>query len=389
MDIFRELGEEIVTEWEASKWNSLALPSIASKALGSLRLQSWSVSELIDMLLSQAALPKQFNATRTHFGQPPVTVFSHPQFFIDLYFWANADPTIHNHHFSGAFTVLHGTSLHTTYSFQSSLEHGPFIAAGQLRGESIELLKRGDVRPIMIGDALIHRLLHVDCPSISLVVRTTSSTGPYHQYYMPSLRADSLHLAEVTLRRTELLEFLRRTQCDSYLPRLQLAVRDIPPEAVFQILSDHVKDTRDVRTAKEVLQSSSAFPQELLAAIVAALEEVALRDYIMKKRSEGANNQVRFLWSALLGAHSRLAFLKIIADYFQTSEAARLAGQLLGEILAPDGESSAREVIAVLVESGSLSKATQRLQDEFSCGPEVLELATRLAGSALLRTVMG
>ena len=109
----------------------------------------------------------------------------------------------------------------------------------------------------------------------------------------------------------------------------------------------------------------------------------------MKKRSEGANNQVRFLWSALLGAHSRLAFLKIIADYFQTSEAARLAGQLLGEILAPDGESSAREVIAVLVESGSLSKATQRLQDEFSCGPEVLELATRLAGSALLRTVMG
>jgi hypothetical protein len=46
------------------------------------------------------------------FGDPPITLFVGPRFYIDVYYWLDSTTAIHEHGFSGAFQVLHGASVH-------------------------------------------------------------------------------------------------------------------------------------------------------------------------------------------------------------------------------------------------------------------------------------
>ena len=117
MKVFSELGLSVEEAWREANYSETAFPEIASKALADARLREkvtpW---EIIRWLASEPQLPRQPDI-EAMFGNPPITLFCGPRFYIDIYFWVDGTTEIHQHGFAGAFQVLVGSSLHSRYSF--------------------------------------------------------------------------------------------------------------------------------------------------------------------------------------------------------------------------------------------------------------------------------
>lgn len=106
------------------------------------------------------------------FGQPPVVVASCGEVILQLLWWWDADTSVHDHGFEGAFLVLDGRSVHWTR---------PHGGEGPSPG-SVEVLTPGAVRAIREGPSSTHVVVHVARPTLTLVLRTRGISGLQRRY---------------------------------------------------------------------------------------------------------------------------------------------------------------------------------------------------------------
>ena len=135
-------------------------------------------TRFITDLVIGSDLPSQVNL-RSKFGQPPLTVFRSQKFYIEALFWFPSRTSIHGHGFCGAFKVLQGTSLQTTYNFHERISYDELLKAGDLELQNIQLLCPGDIFKIQPLERFVHCVVHLGSPSLTLVVRS---------YGLPSMR---------------------------------------------------------------------------------------------------------------------------------------------------------------------------------------------------------
>jgi hypothetical protein len=98
--------------------------------------------------------------------------YRHGRFYIEVLYWMHSTTTIHEHAFSGAFALLHGSSVQTTYAFEEHERVNPGLRIGHLVPLQVDLLSAGDVVPIRAGRGLIHAVFHLEDPTVSVVART-------------------------------------------------------------------------------------------------------------------------------------------------------------------------------------------------------------------------
>src|SRR5688572_18112211 len=127
MQPFAELGALIEGRWRDANYNEAYFPNIAAQALLesdlTARVDPW---EIIRWVHTTPNLPRQQDP-RANFGDPPITLFVGPRFYIDVYYWLDGTTTLHQHAFSGAFQVLLGSSVHSTYRFEKIKEINPHL----------------------------------------------------------------------------------------------------------------------------------------------------------------------------------------------------------------------------------------------------------------------
>lgn len=212
LDTLHRLGLQVLREWRAAEREPGAFAPLAERALRQhiaalvAPAHAWA-----DALARAPALPKQ--NLRTTFGEPPVTVFLRAGVQVDVYFWLSPLTAIHDHGFSGAFGVLHGVSLHTTFRFDSEQPEDAAVRQGRLERREAELLHAGEVRAIAGVQRLIHQVAHLSHPSVSVCVRTTRDVGAPRQrvYLAPGLAIVSdLHLPGRARRQLDLAGMLAR-----------------------------------------------------------------------------------------------------------------------------------------------------------------------------------
>ena len=149
MELFERLGTEIEDSWRVQNYNEDVFPQIAAEALKRADLSSKvSAWEVIEWTLGQSLLPPQMDPG-AHFGNPPITLFVAPRFYIDVYFWLEGTTQIHQHSFCGAFQVLLGSSIHSWYEFERTESVNTYLETGEMSLKVCELLKVGDVQPIV------------------------------------------------------------------------------------------------------------------------------------------------------------------------------------------------------------------------------------------------
>ena len=77
-----------------------------------------------------------------------------------------------------------------------------------------ELLKRGDVRPIVPGKEFIHALFHLERPSTTIAVRTYGApqAQPQYSYRKPHLAVDPFFREETLTKKLQTVSLLLNTQ---------------------------------------------------------------------------------------------------------------------------------------------------------------------------------
>ena len=187
MNPFRTLIRRAEREWTRTRNKLAAFPETAARLL---REFEYDLSQdQLDRWLAQwfreaGGLPEQVNLHNT-FGQPPITLFNNGRLVVDLYLWVAADTTIHSHGFRGAFRVLHGHSLQETYAVKVSRRIAPGVLECGLGVPQMSLLEPGDVRVILPGGKLTHRVVHLERPTVTLCVKTINEAGLHQWDYYP------------------------------------------------------------------------------------------------------------------------------------------------------------------------------------------------------------
>jgi hypothetical protein len=152
------------------------------------------------------------------YGQPPLTLYNSGRFVVDVYFFVTPESPIHDHDFGGAFVNLRGDSLHSTYRYRYTPQPGQRLFCGQLDRQSTELLSPGSPRAIepatLPGTSFIHRVWHLDRPTIIAIVRMKNSVhgGEAYRYFEHGLALRERNWSgAVYQKRLRLLSYLVST----------------------------------------------------------------------------------------------------------------------------------------------------------------------------------
>ncbi|PHM45229.1 hypothetical protein [Xenorhabdus miraniensis] len=173
------MGDTLNQEWKREHFDIEKFSVLAHNTISTFRPENEiNVFDIPFELLNESEIPKQRINQGSLFGQPPLTLYvaDEKRFFIEVYLWSSVDMTIHDHPFSGAFTVLDGVCRHDVYLFDRT-GGTERLQTGRLTLKDTELLSKGDCRMIFNGDRLIHRNLHLSRPTVTFIIRTYRDPG--------------------------------------------------------------------------------------------------------------------------------------------------------------------------------------------------------------------
>jgi hypothetical protein len=239
------LGRRLADDWAKSNFDSRCFPDLAADHLAKARLESTvPIDSLHEWLATTPWLPEQEDLDAS-FSEPPLTLFVHPRFYIEALHWSAGTPGIHHHSFSGAFSVLAGSSLHSRYTFVSECRINERLSLGWLRLSDCHVLPTGAVEPIVPGASLIHSTFHLDSPSITLVVRTYRDVehGVQHSYYRPHLAIDPFFKDPLLIRRLQVLRHLEAIGSPDFELRTRQCLVNSDLYGVYKLL-EHLRFSR-------------------------------------------------------------------------------------------------------------------------------------------------
>lgn len=327
---FENMGSRVEKAWQKNEFDERTFPGIAEQALlespPSQHLNFWDV---VKFVFFTGPLPQQFDL-EAKFGQPPVTVYWHHEFHIEVLFWIEGMPEIHQHSFSGAFHVMHGSSLHTQWSFDGHQRISTRLLLGKLHSDKAELLKKGDTRAIEAGPSFIHATYHLDRPSISVVVRTNREEDyfPQYVYLPPSIAYAATEPEPVIARRSQMIQMLSQAGRSEELIALILHfVERADAVSVFHCLLDSYSLLKDESDRNRICTAAARRNPALLEALLPALQEREKRNRIAALRRRVSNPDLQFFLGLLMNIPDCQSIFELIRSRQPRSKpVARIAG---------------------------------------------------------------
>ena len=313
---FKELGRTVLERWKRENFSLVKFPKIARSALDeSSPAEHVDLPTLMrDFLLSD----EQPFQTDSEFGEPELVAYSDPRFYIQLLFWMDGTTAIHQHEFSGAFHVMHGSSIHAHYEFDQAQPVTPHLRVGDVRMKGIELLEPGRTVPIISGPQSIHSLFHLDSPSVTVVVRTQHDpgTGPQLNYLPPHVAFDPHFSDKLTMRRKQMLDVLEQTEDAGYAELVSEMIADLDFERGFSVLHHCMGHLQQFDQWEPILRAFEKKHGTLAAGVAATLKEDARRSVIKGLRGTIVDPEHRFFLALLMNAPTRDDLLALVAQRF-------------------------------------------------------------------------
>jgi len=334
MEIFRQLGLQVDSIWRDRYYSDDEFPGIAAQALDQIDLAKNGITpwQIIRWLHTESELPRQQDI-EARFGDPPITLFCGSRFYIDIYFWLDGTTDIHQHGFAGAFQVLTGSSLHSRYNFREEQAINEHFLLGQVSLRDVELLREGDIRPIIPGKEHIHSLFHLDRPSCTITVRTvTASTKqPQYSYRKPYLAIDPFYQDPSLLRKLQSVRMLLNLQQSDHIELIEdlLSTSDFQTtflvlENAFRMLnSNQMERFFNLSTSRDrfdkLLQRAHQKHGQLVDFVLPVLEEESRQEDMVRRRQFITSNEHRFFLALLLNISSRQKIVELVRERFPQS----------------------------------------------------------------------
>lgn len=236
MQFFDELGRLVEQRWKDQNYDEAAFPEISEKAiLETNPIERVDPLDIIRHLHSSVSWPSRDDV----FSDLPLTLYAGQRFHIDVYFWLDGTTAIHQHGFAGAFQVLSGSSIHSSYSFTREREINPHFCTGQILLKDVQVLKKGDIRRILPGEQFIHSLFHLDRPSTTLTIRTSRSPAnlPQFSYLKPYLAHDPFFKDQLAMKKIQSINMLLRLKHPDAYPLIGELISSSDVQTTFLILT--------------------------------------------------------------------------------------------------------------------------------------------------------
>jgi hypothetical protein len=334
MEEFQKLGALVEDRWKAENYSEQLFPEIAAQALRDAdlpaRVDPW---EIIRWVHSAESLPQQADI-EGRFGNPPITLFCGPRFFIDIYYWLDGATSIHQHSFTGAFQVLLGSSIHSRYSFREDRVINEHFSVGELKLEEVQLLRLKDVRPIRAGKNFIHSLFHLDRPSATITIRTefTPSAALQYDYRKPYFALDPFFRNAAMTKKVQTIGLLlgaKHKDADAMIGDLCCSsdfqtAYFVLAETFQKFQSNEMDQLFGLSTGKDrfkaILERCRSVHGELTDKVLPVLEEYERQMSIVHRRGTITKDAHRFFLALLLNVSSRTKILELVGQRYPEQE---------------------------------------------------------------------
>lgn len=330
MEEFQRLGALVESRWKSQNYTEQLFPEIAAQALVEsdlpARVDPW---EIIRWVHSAITLPEQQDL-EGRFGDPPITLFSGPRFYIDIYYWLDGTTSIHQHAFTGAFQVLLGSSIHSRYSFREDRIINEHFSIGELSLEEVQLLKVNDIRTIQPGRNFIHSLFHLDRPSATITIRTTHtpSAAVQYNYRKPHFALNPFFKNLVLTKKLQtvaLLLAMKHKDADTMIGDLVCAsdfhtAYFVLTESYNHLQGNEMERLFGLSTGEDrfnaILQRCREVHGELTDLVLPVLQEHERQMSIVRCRSTITKEEHRFFLALLLNIASRDQVLELVSQRY-------------------------------------------------------------------------
>ena len=422
MEEFQKLGEVVESRWKAENYSEQLFPGICAQALTEsalpARVDPW---EIVRWVHSAPTLPDQKDVPG-RFGNPPITVFSGPRFYIDVYYWLDGTTSIHQHSFTGAFQILLGSSIHSHYTFREDRVLNEHFSVGELKLEEVQLLQVNDVKMIKPGRQYIHSLFHLDRPSATITIRTegTPSAAPQYDYRKPYFALNPFFSNAAMAKKLQtvgLLLGMKHKDADAmigdlisgsdfhtaYLVLMEASpLRNSPIDNLFGLTSG--KDRFNA-----ILERCRSVHGDITDLIPPVLVERDRQLNIINRRGSITSDEHRFFLALLLNIDSREKVLELvkqrfpdtdpvekILDWVEELSQTRVLGSKEPNALGIDGFDDAYLfVLEYLLQGRSLDEMTEAAKNDYKPDQSTDLLArledinNTLRNSHLFKSILG
>ena len=334
MKEFQVLGELIENRWRAQNYSEQLFPETAAQALIEADLPSkidpW---DIIRWVHSTPNLPEQKDIPG-RFGNPPITLFAGPRFYIDVYYWLDGTTSIHQHAFTGAFQVLLGSSIHSHYKFREDQILSEHFSVGELELQTVDLLRVNDIKQIRSGSQYIHSLFHLDRPSATITIRTehTPSASVQYDYRKPYFALNPFFQDVSMMKKQQtvgLLLGMKHKDADSMIGDL-IATSDF--HTTFFILFDVARHLRSnqmdelfgLSTGKQrfeaLIDRARESHGDLVDKFISVLDEHERQMNIVGRRNSITGEEHRFFLALLLNISGREKIVELVKQRFPETD---------------------------------------------------------------------
>ena len=309
---FQDLGLSVLDRWRRADFDDLAFPALATAGLRELGPPP-SPIDLVRWVHETSTLPRQSDPDGS-FGDPPIDVFRCERLYIQVLFWVDGTTTVHEHAFAGAFRVLEGSSLHSTYRFTASRRYSERLHLGELELVDVELLGKGDVRQILAGAPLVHSLPPRSALGLRRRVnpRAQASGRPQLSYSRGGIAFDPFAKPELMTKRIQTLDLLDALHHPEFEPIARNCVREADSFVAFRVLHHLRKRMQPHRRYLAFLESIRPSHDALIDAVVRHAEETLREAAVIRARGLVKEPELRFFLALLLNVPERTRILEMI-----------------------------------------------------------------------------
>jgi hypothetical protein len=334
LQLAAQIGRELQARWRAVRNDHRRFADLAVDVLHEFSpAQKLTVEDLVRGLFTDEVLPIQLDP-EARFGDASITLFHGREFHVDVVFWLDSKTSVHQHGFSGAFQVLAGSSLHARYSFEQTRYLDDHVHLGRLQPSDLEVLERGDVRPILPGDAYVHALWHLERPSVSFIVRehARSTAQPQYSYLASCLEYDPFFINDqTTTTRLQMLRLLHSLNAPLLGEMIEAVGREGAPLPIVR-LTQWVS-RRPAGLGQRLVEAVRKYDPGYADALDLALEELEREGRISLVRDKVQDPDQRLLLGLLQHCPDRDQILRHVARLRPSAHPAELISGWIASIL--------------------------------------------------------
>ncbi len=336
---FEQLGDTVDQTWTAAGRRADQLAELATTALLDIPVPSdLTASTVLGLLAEGSDLPKQ-RSSSDQFGQPPAIMYKRPDLEIQALTWMDGTTAIHQHGFDGAFRVAAGSSLHVTYQFdQSDTLADGHVVTGALAAGQPEILWVGDVRPIVSGPEFIHALFHLERPSVTIVVRNSSSGLPFPQYTyrLPGVGVDELYTDDRLLMRLRGLRTLHRIDQNEAVKVARQVVREHDLWTAFRLCDYWAYNFGEGSELEAIIADLSSRGSAVSSLLEPMYAEELRRGRLLARRGMLRQSHHRMFLALIVNLPDRRAIESAVRQLHPDEDPGQLIADWVSELASPE-----------------------------------------------------